>query len=518
MTQPARKILWVDDEIELLKSHVMFLEEKGYAVETVTNGEDAIGLVGKTRFDIMLLDESMPGMGGLETLNGIKTIDPVLPVIMITKNEEERLMDDAIGMKIDDYLLKPVSPLQIYSACKRVLDTRKIQEDRLTPEYIREFNDINDLIHDESWEGWLAIHRKLCTWDHAFDQFRNSGLESTHEEQRLDCSAQFGRFIETHYRDWVHSDKRMPMSPDIFKSFVAPALRNREKVFFIVIDCVRLDQWMTMESYLSDYFDVEWSYYMGILPTATPYARNAIFSGVFPDDIARKYPDKWLERSVEDVSKNKYEEFLLAEQMRRLKLDADKLKYIKIYTSSEAAELKKRMKNLSNLPFVALVLNFVDILTHGRNQSEILQQLLPNEAAFRSLMRSWFSHSVLLEMLVELARAGVKVVMTTDHGSILGRKASMIYGRKDTSTNLRYKFGENLKCDEKQAIITRNPNEYRLPAESKTKNYVFAKEYFYFVYPTNFREYEKQYEGSFQHGGISMEEMILPCLTLNPKP
>jgi len=518
MTQPERKILWVDDEIELLKSHVMFLEEKGYKVDTVTNGEDAIALVGKTKFDIMLLDESMPGMGGLETLNGIKDSDPLLPVVMITKNEEESLMEDAIGMKIDDYLLKPVSPLQIYSACKRILDARKIQEDRLTPDYIREFNEINSLAQEDTWEGWLKVHRKMCAWDHEFDRFRNIGLESTHEEQRLGCSTQFSRFVETHYRDWIHSEDRQPMSPDVFKLFVAPHLHKGEKVFMIVIDCVRLDQWMAMEPFLAQYFDVQWDFYTSILPTATPYARNAIFAGMFPEDIARKYPNRWLERSKEEVSKNKFEEFFLAEQMKRLKLDASKLKYVKIFTTTEAADLKRKMKNLSNLPFVALVFNFVDILTHGRNQSEILQQLLPSEGAFRSLMRSWFSHSVLLEMLVELARAGVKVVMTTDHGSILGRKASMIYGRRDTSTNLRYKFGENLKCDEKQAIITRNPTEFRLPSESKTKNYVFAKEYFYFVYPTNFRDYEKQYEGSFQHGGVSLEEMILPCLTLTPRP
>jgi CheY-like chemotaxis protein len=518
MAQPNRKILWVDDEIELLKSHVMFLEEKGYKVDTATNGEDALTLVKKTKFDIMLLDESMPGMGGLEALIGIKDADPLLPVIMITKNEEERLMEDAIGMKIDDYLLKPVSPLQIYSACKRVLDARKIQEDRLTPDYIREFNEINSLAQDDSWQGWLKVHRKMCAWDHEFDRFRNIGLESTHEEQRLGCSAQFSRYVESRYRDWIHSENRQPMSPDVVGKFVAPHLHAGDKLVMIVIDCVRLDQWMAMEPFLAGYFDVQWDFYMSILPTATPYSRNAIFSGMFPADIARKYPEKWLERSSEEVSKNKYEEFLLAEQMKRLKLDSSKLKYVKIFTSDEAAALQKRIKNLVDLPFVALVFNFVDVLTHGRNQSEILQQLLPNEAAFRSLMRTWFSHSVLLEMLVELARAGVKVVMTTDHGSILGRKASLIYGRKDTSTNLRYKFGENLKCDEKQAIITKNPTEFRLPAESKTKNYVFAKEYYYFVYPTNFREYEKQFEGTFQHGGVSLEEMILPCLTLTPKP
>ena len=517
MTPPSRKILWVDDEIDLLKSHVIFLQDKGYIVETAANGEDALALVNKTKYDIMLLDESMPGMGGLETLNVVKDSDPLLPVIMITKNEEERLMEDAIGMKIDDYLLKPVNPLQIYSACKRILDAKKIQEDRLSPDYIKEFNDINSLVLEETWESWLAIHKKLCAWDHQFDQFRNSGLESTHEDQRLDCSMNFGRFVESRYRDWLHSEKRPPMSVDVFKSFVAPHLHKKEKIFFIIIDCVRLDQWMTLEPFLNDYFEVQWDYYMAILPTATPYARNAIFSGMFPGDIARRYPDKWLEQNPDEVSKNKFEPFFLNEQLKRLKINLRKFEYVKIFTSQEAIELKKKISNLINLPFVAFVFNFVDMLTHGRNRSELLQQLLPDEAAFRSLMRSWFSHSVLQEILIELARSGTKVVMTTDHGSILGRKASLVHGRRDTSTNLRYKFGENLKCDEKQAIRLRNPGEFRLPAETKTKTYIFAKEYHYFVYPTNYREYEKQYMGSFQHGGISLEEMILPCLTLTPR-
>jgi CheY-like chemotaxis protein len=513
----AHRILWVDDEIELLKSHVLFLEQKGYDVQTATNGEDALDLVRGGKFDVMLLDESMPGMGGLETLTEIKDIDPVLPVVMITKNEEERLMDDAIGMQISDYLLKPVSPLQIHSACKRILDAARIQEDRLSPDYIREFNEINQLVHDDRWESWLRIHRRMCMWDHQFDQFRNSGLEATHDELRLTCSQHFSKFIESSYRDWVASEERPSLSPDVFPRLVAPHLRRKERVFLIVIDCVRLDQWMVIEEFLKDDFDVEWDYYLSILPTATPYARNAIFSGMFPADIARKYPDKWLEQSKEETSKNRYEQFLLGEQMRRLRLDNVNPRYIKMHTPDEAASVRGKLAGLKSLSFVAMVFNFVDILTHGRNQSEILQQLLPNESALRSLMRSWFNHSELLDILLELGRSGAKVVLTTDHGSILGRKASMVYGRRDTSTNLRYKFGDNLKGDDKQAIITRKPDEFRLPGESRTKTYMFAKEYFYFVYPTNFREYEKQYEGSFQHGGISLEEMILPCLTLTPR-
>ncbi len=512
-----QRILWVDDEIEHLKSHVLFLKGKGYEVKVAANGEDAVTLVGEEKFDILLLDESMPGKGGLETLIEIKEIDPLLRVIMITKNEEEQLMDDAIGMKIDGFLLKPVNPLQIFSACKRILEAKKLQEDRLTRDYIQEFNDINALIQDDTWESWLRAYRKLCTWDLELDRFPDSGLDQTHRDQWQACNAHFSRFIENRYVDWLHSETRPPLSIDVFKRYVSPRMGGAESVYFIVIDCVRLDQWLIIEQLLEDHFVVERDYYLSILPTATPYARNAIFSGLFPDEISTNYPDRWLERERDEVSKNRYEDYFLAEQLKRLKHDERTIKYVKVYTAEEAKEVKRRIGSYLSSPFVAFVFNFVDILTHGRNQSEILREIAPNESAFRSLMRSWFSHSPLLDILKTMSKQKAKVIMTTDHGSVLGRKASLVQGRRDTSTNLRYKFGDNLKCDERQAIVTRRPGDFRLPAESKTKTYLFAKEYHYFVYPTNYRDYEKRFHGSFQHGGVSMEEMILPCLTLTPK-
>ena len=513
-----QRILWVDDEIEHLKSHVQFLQGKGYEVSSATNGEDAIEMVGARKFDVLLLDESMPGMGGLQTLNEIKEIDPALQVVMITKNEEETLMDDAIGMKIADYLLKPVSPMQIYSACKRILDSERLQEGRFSQDYVREFNSLAGLIDDGTWESWVQIHKKLSAWDLEFDRFRDSELTTVHDEQKQNANLQFGRFIETQYPEWLSSQKRPPLSTDVFPRFVAPHLKAKENVFFIVIDCVRLDQWFIIEEILRENFEVERDYYLSILPTATPYARNAIFSGLFTDEIAKRYPEKWLEKSKDEVSKNRYEEFFLKRQMHTLGLVPDRMKYIKVSSAAEANMLTKRLESIASLPFASLVFNFVDMLTHGRNQSEILAQIAPDESAFRSVVRSWFVHSALLEILRELAKRKVKVVMTTDHGSVLGRRASLVHGRRDTSTNLRYKFGDNLKCDDRQAIVTRKPSDFRLPAESKTKSYLFAKEYYYFVYPTNYREYEKQYQGSFQHGGASMEEMILPCLTATPKP
>jgi CheY-like chemotaxis protein len=513
----AQRILWVDDEIEHLKSHVLFLKSKGYEVEVATNGEDAIQMVRNEQFDILLLDESMPGMGGLETLNEIKEIDPMPPVIMITKNEAEQLMDEAIGMKIDDYLLKPVNPLQIYSACKRILDTKKIQENRLSRDYIREFSDIDDLIRDNTWDGWLRIHKRLCSWDLEFDRFPDSGLELTHDDQRQVCNQHFGRFIEAEYRNLIRAEGGPLFSPDVVRNFVAPYLSQNRNVYFIVIDCVRLDQWLVIEEILEEYYSIKKDYYLSILPTATPYARNAIFSGLYPDEIAARYPDRWQEKSRDEISKNRFESFFLEEQLKSLGFGDKKMQYFKVYSAEKSGDLKKRIGNYLVTPFTAFVFNFIDILTHGRNQSEILREIASDEAALRSLMRSWFSHSVLLEILKEISRQQATVIMTTDHGSVQGRKASLVQGRRDTSTNLRYKFGDNLKCNESQSIMTKRPEEYRLPAESKTKTYVFARENYYFVYPTNFRDYEKQYQGSFQHGGVSLDEMILPCLTLTPR-
>ncbi|MEJ2720518.1 MAG: bifunctional response regulator/alkaline phosphatase family protein, partial [bacterium] len=424
----SQHILWVDDEIEHLKSHVRLLEGKGYRVSTATNGEDALRMVKEEKYDILLLDESMPGMGGLETLNEIKEVEPALQVVMITKNEAEQLMDDAIGMKISDYLLKPVSPMQIYSACKRILDSFRLQENRFSQDYVKDFTNIQSMIDDASWDSWVAIHNKLSRWDLEFDRFRDSGLEATHDDQKLNTNLHFGRFIEKAYRDWLASKQRPPLSPDVFTEFVVPQLREKEQVFFIVIDCVRLDQWLIIEEILRDDFEIDKSYYMSILPTATPYARNSIFSGLYPDEIAKRYPQRWLEKSKDEISKNRYEEYLLGEQMKRHGFPADKLKYHKVYAVQEANELKKRFDAYMSLPFAAFVFNFVDILTHGRNQSEILQQIAPDEAAFRSVVRSWFAHSVLLDLLKALARKNVTVVMTTDHGSVLGRRASLVYG------------------------------------------------------------------------------------------
>ena len=514
----GKKILWVDDEIDLLNSHMIFLSEKGYVVKGVSSGDEAIDIIKREHFDLLLLDETMPGKSGLETLQEIKEIDSNLPVIMITKNEAEDLMDQAIGMKIDDYLLKPINPLQIYSAAKRLLDSRRIRESAMSKDYLQVYQRINEMIlREPDWEEWEKIHIELSFWDLEFDRFSETGLEQTHIDLRKKCNADFARYIERNYKDWVHSETRPLLSVDMFKRYVLPSLYAKKKVYFIVIDCMRYDQWLTIEDLLVPYYNIQRNSYYAILPTATPYARNAIFAGMFPLEIQERYPNYWLEKSGDELSKNRFEQNLMQEQLRRSRLGDITTKYLKIYKIDEANEVRKQVDSYGSITLVTMVFNFLDILAHGRSQSDILQEIAPDESAFRSLMRSWFTHSALFEILQKISKQDAVTYITTDHGSILGQKASLVHGNRDTSTNLRYKFGENINSDSKQTLVVRRPHEYKLPAESPSKNYIIAKENYYFVYPTKFHEYEKQYQGTFQHGGISLEEMIVPIVALTSK-
>ncbi|UCF04304.1 MAG: bifunctional response regulator/alkaline phosphatase family protein [bacterium] len=514
----GRKILWVDDEIDLLKSHILFLEEKGYDVRGVASGDEAIGVLRDERFDLILLDETMPGKSGLETLQEIKEIDSNLPIIMITKNEAENLMEQAIGMKIDDYLLKPINPLQIYSAAKRLLDAHRIREGAVSKDYLQVYRQVNELLGEQpTWNDWARIHQDLSAWDLEFDQYSETGLGQTHSDLKRKCNADFGHYVEENYREWINSDQRPLLSVGIFKHYVLPHIYTKRKAYLIIIDCMRYDQWLTIEDLLVPYYNIERETYYSILPTATPYSRNAIFSGLFPIQIQEQYPQYWLERSKDELSKNRFENELMLGQLQKNGLGHISSKYLKIYEIEEANEIRKQVDSYRTIDFVAMVFNFLDILSHGRSQSEILQEIAPDESAFRSLMRSWFSHSALFEILQTISKHDGIVFITTDHGSILGQKASLVHGNRDTSTNLRYKFGENINGDSKQTLLIRKPRQYKLPSESPSKNYILAKENYYFVYPTRFHEYEKQYHGTFQHGGISLEEMIVPFITLTPK-
>jgi len=514
-----KRIMWVDDEIDRLRSHVIFLEERGYEVTPVSNGEDAVRLVEKSHFDLVLLDEVMPGKDGLATLEEIKEISPHLPVIMVTKSEEENLMDQAIGKKIDDYLTKPVNPSQILSTVKKILDTKRIREDHFSNRYVQDFNRINALVSSSTNFGdWMQIHRILSEWDLELENLRDSDLLTTHKAQKKECNHEFGRFVERNYALWLQGADPPVLSMDLVKKYIFPHLVSGESVFFFVLDCMRLDQWLSVEPTLNEYFDIKRESYFSILPTATPYSRNAIFSGLFPSELKRKYPELWRTGAKDDLSRNRYEGQLMEAQLKRLGLSLEsEPKYAKILNAKGGESLAKRISTYQDVSLFSIVFNFLDLLAHGRSESEILQQITPDESAFRSLMKSWFLHSSLFEILKYLSTQNCVVVVTTDHGSILGTRGTVAYGKKDTSTNLRYKYGDNLGCNTKEALLIKDPQEYRLPVYTMSTTYIIAKEDFYLVYPTKFSEYQREYRNSFQHGGISMEEMIIPVATLRPK-
>lgn len=520
MEPEKKRILWADDEIDLLKPHIIFLSDRGYEVTPVANGTDAVTLIRQESFDAVLLDEMMPGKDGLSTLADIKEINPHIPVIMITKNEEERLMDEAIGQRIEDYLTKPVNPSQILLACKKLFDARQILRDRMSRDFVTASTAIRSTLSGKmDWGKWVEVHLQLAGWDLELDRLADSGLRQMHTDQRRECNLEFGKFMERAYPGWLQGEEGSPrLSVNIVPEFVYPHLKRKGQVFFVVIDCMRLDHWLSIRPLLADMFNVQTEFYCSILPTATPYSRNAIFSGLLPFEVAKLYPGEWTEANDDDQSRNRHEhqlmDRLLAEIDPTLKMET---RYIKILDISEGVNLVKRLNTYRSFPLVSVVVNFLDMLAHGRSESEILQEMAPNEAAFRSLVRSWFTHSSLFEILRRLAGTDTTVVLTSDHGSVFGTRATMAHGNRETSTNLRYKYGRNLRCDSRHALHIKDPEAYGLPTYGISTNYIIAKEDYYFVYPSRFHEYERQYRGSFQHGGISLEEMALPVVTLTAK-
>ena len=514
------KILWVDDEIELLRPHILFLKEKGYDIETATNGEDAIELVTNKKFDLVFLDEMMAGMGGLRTLSEIKNTRPQLPVIMVTKSEDEGLMENAIGGKISDYLTKPVNPSQILLACKKFLEGKKIESEYVSRDYLKEFNEIStSLFSNPGHDDWVNIYSKLVGWSMDFDSHPELGLKDTLLDQYRTANQEFSNFIEKNYKHWLESTNRPVLSIDVVDRFLIPELQSNKSVFFFVIDCMRLDQWLGMENALRDFYDVKRNFYYSILPTATPYSRNAIFSGSWPNDIEKRFPEIWEKWEDDDNSRNKNEaEFLISLLERRKIILKPEPKYIKIIDPEFGKGIEQNILSYTHNKLTSIVVNFVDMLAHGRSDSQLLKEIAPEESAYRSLTQSWFHHSSFFNMLKTLStQKNVKVVITTDHGSIRCMRGVKVIGDREAATNLRYKFGRNLKVEDKHAIFIKNPADFRLPNRGVTVNYILAKEDYYFVYPTDYHRYLAQYRDSFQHGGISMEEMILPVAVLEPK-
>ena len=519
MKGESRSILWVDDEIDLLKSHIFFLQGKGYNITPVSNGYDALSLLKEQHYDAVLLDQIMPGRDGMSTLALIRQIEPSLPVIMVTKSEEEELMDEAIGNRIDDFLVKPLSPNRILPVLKRVLDQEKIIETKIPQNYTADFNKIIQMKQEDTdWQDWISLYLKLSEWDIEFDHLEKTGLEQAHAEQRKECNALFSSYVEKNYVDWLNGKNSPPLSVDVVDKWVVPLLKDRKQVYFIVVDCLRLDQWLTIEPLLQSYFHIERDYYYSILPSATLYSRNALFSGLFPEELARKHPKFWEEAPDDETSTNQHEKKLLQIRLEQTGLKMKPpLRYFKIFDTRGGIEYIHHASSANKVSMAALVVNFIDILTHKRSQIDILQQISPDESAFRSLTRSWFTHSALFEVLKIISRKDVVVILTSDHGSILSNRAARAYGNRDTSTSLRFKVGNNLGCSPDEAVHITEPSKYKLPDGGIGKNYILAKEDYYFVYPNQFHEYKRQFRGGFQHGGISMEEMILPCVFMRPR-
>ncbi|MFC2083421.1 response regulator [Bacteroidota bacterium] len=519
-----KRILWVDDEIELLKSHVIFLNEKNFYVETATNGNDAIELIKKESFDLIFLDEMMAGMGGLETLSIIKEINPNIPVVMVTKSEAESLMHDAIGSKISDYLIKPVVPSQLLIVCKKLLESRKISGEYVAKDYLQDFNRISTRLFQElDFEDWIDIYLKLVNWDLELDTHPEIDLRQSLNDQKKECNQEFSKFVEKNYKKWIKNtdDYNTPtLTPEIIEKYVLQHLiESSGPVFLFVIDCLRLDQWLIMEKHLLDYFNIEKNYYYSILPTATPYSRNSLFSGLYPSEIEKYFPEIWNGTKDDEKSMNKHEKQLLQLliERKRLKLK-NELKYIKIIDPEVGRAFEQNIVSHKNTHFMAVVVNFLDMIAHGRSDSDLLKEIAPDEAAYRSLTNSWFAHSSLLATLKTITSIPkAKVIITTDHGSIRTLRGAKVLGDRETSTNLRFKFGRNLKADEKNAVFVKNPLDYKLPKRGVTISYIIAKEDYYFIYPTDYHKYLSFYKDSFQHGGISMEEMILPIITMESK-
>jgi CheY-like chemotaxis protein len=514
------KILWADDEINLLKPHILFLNDKGYEIITAMSGDEALDIVKENKsLSAVLLDENMPGLSGLDTLLKIKQVNNDLPVIMITKSEEEHIMNEAIGGKIADYLIKPVNPNQILLSLKKALDNKRLVSEKTNTDYRKEFGQIGMTINDNlTWQEWIDIYKKIIYWEIEMDKLQDKSMLDVLKMQKSDANTQFFKFVERNYISWLNGKNTAPptMSHTLFKNKFIKELVKDEPVFFILIDNLRLDQWKVIQPIIQDYYQVESEdAFFSILPTATQYARNAIFSGLLPSEMEKMFPNFWL-NDEEEGGKNMHEEAFLQAQLKRLGKDI-KTSYNKITNFNAGKKLSDNLSNLLQNKLNVIVYNFVDMLSHARTEMEVIRELAENETSYRSITKSWFEHSPLLDIIKQLAAKKIKVVITTDHGTVHVKEPTKILGDKNVNSNLRYKQGKALEYNYKEVFEIKNPADAFLPIQHPSSRFVFAKEDRFFAYPNNFNHYVNYYKNTFQHGGVSLEEIIIPYIVLSAK-
>lgn len=510
------KILWADDEIDLLKPHILFLESKGYQVSSVLSGTDAIEAVERENYDLIFLDENMPGGSGLDALQRIKELKPYIPIVMVTKSEEENLMHQAIGSKIADYLIKPVNPSQLLLSLKKNIHQTSIINETTTTNYRGEFARLGAMMSDRlSLPEWKDLYRKLVYWETALED-GDEQMSELLEMQKAEAGRLFSKYITRNYEDWMSGSKERPvMSPDLFKTKVFPLLDQGEKVFFILIDNFRLDQWESVKGLLSEFYTFDEDMYLSILPTATQYARNSIFSGLMPLDISKMFPELWVDEESEE-GKNLNEEPMIRTLIDRYRKKYS-FSYNKVYEQRYGEKLLANINSLKEFDLNVIVLNFVDMLSHARTESKMIRELANTEAAYRSLTTSWFKHSMTYNLFKRISEMGYKVILTTDHGTIRVKNPVKIVGDKNTNTNLRYKVGKSLSVNPKEVFEIAKPESIGLPKCNLSDRYVFSLGNDFFAYPNNYNYYVQYYKDTFQHGGVSLEEMFVPIIIMNPK-
>lgn len=511
------KIIWIDDEIDLLKPHIVFLENKGYHVSPVNNVNEALEMMEGEKFQLALLDENMPGISGLEAIPMIKEVDSTIKIVMVTKNEEEHIMEQAIGSQISDYILKPVNPNQILLSLKKNLQEEDLVEQKTKLEYQQEFRNLSlELSEVKTFQDWAEYYKKILAWELKFDKVFDNDFVDLLQSQKEEANIQFSKFIEKNYENWFNSPEKPLMSHTTFKEKIKPVL-EKEKVLLLMIDNLRYDQWKVIEPLFAKFYNkVSEDYYFSILPTATQYARNSFFAGLMPSEIEKRFPDCWFNDN-EEGNKNEYEKDFLEDQLQRLGLTSKSMKYLKILNADFERKILDDFHLHKKHDLLVIVYNFIDILSHAKTDNHIVDQLIRDDKTFRSLTLNWFENSSLLKIIKMAAENNFKLAITTDHGMIYVKKPSQVIGDRETSTNIRYKTGKSLSYDDKDVWAVSQPEKLFLPKGNLSSKYIFAKNNIFLAYPKNYNHFVNYYKDTYQHGGISLEEMIIPISILEPK-